>query len=75
MELIDQLFPPSLPTILKGTQVRAVLGVSKTTFSTMVRDGRLPRPLRLGKASALFSTAEIRKALMALYEAPAGRAF
>lgn len=39
-----------LPTLLSTTQVAEHLGISERTVLAWVQQGRLPRPLKLGKA-------------------------
>jgi predicted DNA-binding transcriptional regulator AlpA len=66
LSLIDDLFPTTLPRHIDGRTVRKILNVSRPMFAAMLGDGRLPRPLRLGRAKLIFSTEEVRAALSRL---------
>jgi excisionase family DNA binding protein len=55
--------------LLSITQVMEMLGVSRSTVERMVRQGRLPRPIKLGPAqgsSIRFEKAKVEAALAAM---------
>jgi predicted DNA-binding transcriptional regulator AlpA len=66
--VVHELFPASLPRIISGKAVRMALGISPPTMLKLIRDGKLPRPLRLGPVKSWFATAEVREFLMRLYD-------
>ena len=55
--------------LLSITQVMEMLGVSRSTVERMVRQGRLPRPIKLGPgqgSSIRFEKAKVEAALAAM---------
>jgi hypothetical protein len=68
MHLIDELFPATLPTLISRHKVRRILNASSHLIDNMVADGRLPRPLRLGRIKAMFSTEQVRQHLRRLQQ-------
>src|SRR4051812_39237453 len=58
--------PDSAPRYVRPSAIASVLCVSTRTVLTMGRDGRLPRPLRLGHRTYLFDKARVNAALARL---------
>lgn len=46
--------------LLRKAHVVEILGVSEPTLDRMIRAGRFPRPLRVGKRAVAWSETEVR---------------
>jgi predicted DNA-binding transcriptional regulator AlpA len=56
--------PPTLPPRLIGREASAAyVSVSPTTFDEMVRDGRMPRPKRIGEHRRAWDVRELDAAI------------
>ena len=47
--------------LLRKTQLLEIVGISESTLDRMVKAGRFPPPLRIGKRSVAWSEAEVRE--------------
>ena len=68
----QQVLPPSLaPRGLSRVQSAAYIGVSPSLFDEMVRDGRMPKPMRIN-ARTVWDRVKLDEAFAALSDAPGG---
>jgi predicted site-specific integrase-resolvase len=64
--------PPKIePFALKAETAAGALDVSLSTFLTWVKDGKMPKPIKVGGV-ALYDTESVRNAWRALKEAGGG---
>ena len=49
------------PLLVNAAQVATMLSISKREVERMVADGRLPRPIRLGKRLVRWNLATLRR--------------
>lgn len=62
----DDVLPKSLaPRGLSRVQAAAYIGVSATLFDEMVRDGRMPKPMRVN-SRAIWDRVKVDEAFAAL---------
>ncbi len=52
--------------IMRTAEVAKLLGVSPTTVANWSREGRLPKPIRLGTKTLAYNVGQLRAALLRL---------
>ena len=57
------------PQILRRKQLETHIGLSRSSIYKMMADGRFPRPIKLGRRSVGWRTAEIERWLDEMQEA------
>jgi predicted DNA-binding transcriptional regulator AlpA len=56
------------PLGLDRVQAAAYVGIGATRFDAMVKDGRMPKPKRVGKVGTVWDVAALAQAFRALHD-------